>query len=49
MYTKNLKLPADDKKAQLTSVLSNLERKNLHPIEKAIAYRKILNDGLFFQ
>ncbi|HPY14161.1 MAG TPA: ParB/RepB/Spo0J family partition protein [bacterium] len=41
-------IEADDKKAQLTSVLSNLERKNLHPIEKAIAYRKILNDGLFF-
>lgn len=41
-------IEADDKKAQLTSVLSNLERKNLHPIEKAIAYRKIINDGLFF-
>ena len=37
----------DDKKAQIITIISNLERKDLHPIEKAIAYRKILDDGLF--
>ncbi len=40
-------IEADDKKAQIASVVSNLERKNLHPIEKAIAYKKILDDGIF--
>lgn len=40
-------IEADDRKAQIASVVSNLERKNLHPIEKAIAYRKILDDGIF--
>lgn len=40
-------IEADDKKAQIASVISNLERKDLHPIEKAIAYKKILDDGIF--
>lgn len=40
-------IETDDKNTQLATIISNLERKNLHPIEKAIAYKKILDDGLF--
>jgi ParB family transcriptional regulator, chromosome partitioning protein len=47
-----LKVPAiitevDDREAQIASIVSNIERKNLHPIEKALAYQKILDAGIF--
>lgn len=36
-----------DKEAQSMSVIGNLQRRNLRPIELAMAYRKILDAGLY--
>lgn len=36
----------DDRKAQIFSLVGNLQRKNLHPIENAFALHKILKAGI---
>jgi ParB/RepB/Spo0J family partition protein len=36
----------DDRKAQIFSVIGNLQRKDLHPIENAFALQKILKSGI---
>lgn len=36
-----------DKDAQVLSIVGNLQRKNLKPLELAVAYRKALSSGLF--
>ena len=38
---------ADDRAAQVLSVVSNLQREDLNPIERAIAFSKILDAGIF--
>jgi ParB family transcriptional regulator, chromosome partitioning protein len=38
----------NDKEAQLFSIIGNLQRKNLSPIETAFAFRKVLNQGAFY-
>lgn len=37
----------DDRQAQISSVSSNLQRRNLSGIELALAYKKILDSGIF--
>ncbi len=37
----------DDRQAQIHSVIGNLQRENLSSIERALAFRKILDKGLF--
>ncbi len=37
----------DDKQTQLFSIIANLQRKDLSPIEQAIAYQKILKSRLY--
>lgn len=37
----------EDKQAQVYSIIANLDRKNLNRIETALAYKKILDAGLF--
>ncbi len=37
----------DDREAQVMSVVANIQRENLSNIERAIAFRKILSEGVF--
>jgi ParB family chromosome partitioning protein len=37
----------DDREAQIMSVVANIQRENLSNIERAIAFKKILNEGIF--
>jgi ParB family chromosome partitioning protein len=37
----------EDREAQILSIVGNLQRRNLRPLELAIAYRKALSGGLF--
>lgn len=36
-----------DQEAQLLSIVGNLHRKNLNPIEQALAFQKVLDSGMF--
>ncbi len=38
---------ADDRNAQVMSVVSNLQREDLYNVERALAFRKILDAGVF--
>lgn len=44
---KALVKPYSDREAQLFSIIGNLQRSNLNPIEQAVAFRKVLGSGLF--
>ncbi len=37
----------DEQQAQMFSIIGNLHRKNLNPIELALSFQKVLNNGLF--
>ena len=39
--------PYDDQQAQLFSVIGNLQRKDLNPIEQALAFKKVLDNKMF--
>ncbi len=39
--------PYDDQQAQLFSIIGNLQRKDLNPIEQAIAFKKVLDNKMF--
>ncbi len=39
--------PYTEKEAQLFSLIGNLQRKNLNPIEQAVAFQKVLDSGLY--
>lgn len=39
--------PYDDQQAQLFSIIGNLQRKDLNPIEQALAFKKVLANKMF--